>query len=74
VSFLIKNNERGYTQTVLFGNIAFVLISDEFKYEITHYPFILLSHRNEKDRQLHLSAKETTLANNETICPCFRRL
>jgi len=39
-----------YTQTVLFENIAFVLISDEFKYENNRYPFILLSHRNEKDR------------------------
>jgi len=50
VCALIENNEMDYTQTVLFGNVVFVLISDEFKYEITHYPFILLSHRNEKDR------------------------
>jgi len=50
VCSLKENNERDYTQTVLCGNVVFVLIPDEFKYEITHYPFILLSHRNEKDR------------------------
>ena len=50
VCSLIENNERVYTQTVLCGNVVFFLIPDEFKYENNRYPFILLSHRNEKDR------------------------
>lgn len=33
VCSLIENNEMDYTQTVLCGNVAFVLIPDEFKYE-----------------------------------------
>ncbi len=42
VCSLIENNERDYTQTVLCGNVVFVLISDEFKYENYRYPFYIV--------------------------------